>query len=434
MKKKLLAVCDAPVVSTGFGQVSKNILDRLHKSGEYEIHVLGINYHDEYHTKPYRIYTATARKPSDLLGIERLAELYATIQPDVVWLFQDFFHINKYIEAVPQMKNICVYFPVDAPNIKSNYAAYLIPAANIATYTKFGAEETVKSLRCVKNNIMAYAHKTGKNGPPEKVRIKTGGAEDKFMDIGFDVLEKLCNRENIDVIPHGIDTSVFYPIDKKEARKFWGFEDDWFIVANTNRNQSRKRLDLTIQAFSEFAKDKPNARLVLHDPLINNYEGWDLVQLADEFYGCHEKVIVNIVNPDNGSRILTEAQLNLLYNSVDVMVNSGGGEGWGLISMESAACRIPQLVPDYSATKEIWSGAGGLIPVVATRAEPQVNTIQCVISTETLTLQLNTLYDNPFIRGVMASACYDVSQKPEYNWDNIAAKYKEIFDRVATGA
>ena len=43
-------------------------------------------------------------------------------------------------------------------------------------------------------------------------------------------------------------------------RRLWPDEPDWhdaFIVLNANRPMPRKRIDLTIQGFAQFARDKP---------------------------------------------------------------------------------------------------------------------------------------------------------------------------------
>jgi hypothetical protein len=44
--------------------------------------------------------------------------------------------------------------------------------------------------------------------------------------------------------------AVFYPKDKKEARKELGLAEDIFICFNGQRNQPRKRMDITIAAFA----------------------------------------------------------------------------------------------------------------------------------------------------------------------------------------
>ena len=55
---------------------------------------------------------------------------------------------------------------------------------------------------------------------------------------------------------------------------------DIFIVFNGNRNQFRKRIDITIAAFAKFAKDKPDTQLYLH--MGKKDQGWDIMNLFKE--------------------------------------------------------------------------------------------------------------------------------------------------------
>ena len=99
-----------------------------------------------------------------------------------------------------------------------------------------------------------------------------------------------------------------------------------------------------------------------------------------QYYGVEDKVYFTH-SKDTGQE-LTDDDLITLYNTMDVMINTGGGEGWGLTSAEGAACGIPQLVPDWSATRELWSQHGILLPVKDYRCEPKfLNTCHAIIDT-----------------------------------------------------
>ena len=55
-KINVLAYLDAPTCATGFGTVSRNIIEGLYKTGRYNIDILGINYWGDPHNFPYRIW------------------------------------------------------------------------------------------------------------------------------------------------------------------------------------------------------------------------------------------------------------------------------------------------------------------------------------------------------------------------------------------
>jgi len=421
-KKTLFVVSDAVTAATGFGRVAEAVLDRLYDTGKWNIKQLGINYFDEDHDKPYRIFAATGGgRFGDWAGYGRVPELYEELQPDVTWLFQDFWHLANYMMSAPKMERLVTYFPVDSPNIKSVWALHQAYAEEVCTYTQFGAEELAKSIAFVNKKVRDSALKE------QKKIVKTvnlDGPNGASLQIPAHRLVELADPNNIRVIPHGVDTTMFYPIDKSLVRDMMEFDNDWFIVGNVNRNQSRKRLDLTIKAFAEFAKDKPNARLLLHDPL-KTPEGWDLEQLADEYYGVGDKVLLS-------NDTLTVKKLNQLYNAVDVMINTSGGEGWGLCAVESACAKVPQIVPNWSATKELWADAGILLDTISVRHEDgRLNTVQCVIDTDHLVAELERLYAHPEQRKEIGEACYNLMLHPKYDWDLIAKTFDEIFERVS---
>jgi hypothetical protein len=67
------------------------------------------------------------------------------------------------------------------------------------------------------------------------------------------------------------------------------------------------------------------------------------------------------LNPLVGG-IVSDRELNLLYNACDVGINTSMGEGWGLVSFEHGAAGAAQVFPDHTACTELWSGRAELIP------------------------------------------------------------------------
>src|SRR5262249_15522899 len=155
-----------------------------------------------------------------------------------------------------------------------------------------------------------------------------------FCDAGITLADA------IEVIPFGVDAETFYPMSSATdiAKSQLGVLPDTqipgsFIVLNANRNQPRKRIDITLKAFSIFAKDKPdNVKLYLHMGVQDL--GWHIVKVARRF-GIEERIIVS----DSGgpSPSLGDEDLNSIYNACDVGINTASCEGWGLVAFEHAA-------------------------------------------------------------------------------------------------
>lgn len=140
-------------------------------------------------------------------------------------------------------------------------------------------------------------------------------------------------------VPHGINTKYFYPIDRSNKelqeyrKKVFNGTNPKFVLFYNNRNIRRKMTSDAIFAFKKFydslsESDRPHVRFVLH------------TQSRDE-NGTDLPAVIDAVCPDIADKILiTDARinaqdLNLLYNSCDVVINVGSNEGWGLSSTEA---------------------------------------------------------------------------------------------------
>ena len=163
-KIKILAWGDY-CCSTGFGTVMSNIMRELHKTGRYEIDVLGINYSgDPYDEEkwPGRVYPAmpglmSAAGPyADVYGRQRLCDLIGKNQYDVVFLLQDTFVLQDVLPTIKQTQaelaklegmntfKIVYYFPIDATP-KKEWATEVVKQVDFpVAYTKYGREEVAK--------------------------------------------------------------------------------------------------------------------------------------------------------------------------------------------------------------------------------------------------------------------------------------------------
>jgi len=314
----------------------------------------------------YPVYSAGTTR-DDPVGAADFHKIVTRRKPDVLWLLNDIWNINTWLTFKPLEVPAVAYFPVDTPNVKWGFTAALGAAARVAVYTQFGARETAAAVR---DHVDLLTRAMIEQAPDEITQERywytlphpTGGKIHGRMDA-------LCRYQNpsaYDVIPHGLDATKFAVRDKAAARQRFGIPEDAFVVSNVNRNQFRKRQDLTIRAFARLAQECPKAVLVMHCA-EHTIQGWDLEQLA-QYYGVGRRCFF----VHESVNVLSDDDLVDFYNVADVQINTAGGEGWGLTSVEGAACGVPQLVPDWSATREIWAGgAGVLLPIKDYRFEPK---------------------------------------------------------------
>lgn len=424
-------------VETGFATVTHNLIKQLQATGEYEIKVIAINYDgrtDNQWSKTIDMWPA--RLGGDLLGIGLISQLVGEFKPNVFLMFQDFWNIPMFASRLPDnFTGGVAYFPVDAPNIKGQYMLAMAGINATICYTEFGRQEAMRGSTEAWEQLKRAAEEN-KQDILERVFVTVGGGispltgqpiQPRQVPISAYRLKQMKSPEGHHVIPHGVDVQAFNPVSKKGARKILGLPVNGFFVGYVARNQSRKRQDLAIRAFADFAKTHPDAYLLLHC-VKTDFQGWDLEQLAS-YYGVKDRVMFTHTMFTEQSASIE--QLNYLYNCFDVHINTSGGEGWGLPTFESAAVGTPQVVPNWSATKELWGDSAKLIDVASVRHEPhQINTMQAVIDTKSLSTILSELYDNPSLREEIGKKCYDVTQRPEYRWENVAQKFDAVFKSV----
>lgn len=380
--KKVLVVGDGGCY-TGFARVLHSIIKYM--PDDYEFHHLAVNYRgDPFPLENPRHILYPAMLGGDLMGVNRFANLYRKINPDLIFILNDLWIIDYYIHNFDKdlLSKTIVYFPVDAFGTDMEWLHNHDGLGARVTYTEF--------------------------------------AKNEVLNLKPDL--------DVQVIPHGIDTSKFFAIDKLAARQALNvIAPDDFIVFNGNRNQPRKRIDLSFQMFAKFALDKPaNVKFYAHMGLVD--AGWDLVKLANR-YGIHDRIIATSsdLGPQTG---VPDDRLNIIYNSADVGLNTSMGEGWGLMNTEQAAVGVSQIVPDSSACKELFEDCGFLLPIKDYYTYTGQMTIGTVIDVDAGVEILNRLYNDRLLLKESSAKCAEKFNRPEYQWSNISARWLELFEKV----
>lgn len=383
--KKLLWVGDAGVPS-GFARATHEILDTLRH--EYDVTVLGINYRGDPHEYPYPLYAAAPG--GDAMGIMRLPWMVHHCQPDVIVIQNDGWNIPYYIAQLEKNKlpkiPIVAAVAVDGKNFDGGW---LTGVASAVFWTQFALDE---------------ARAGGYKGPA-------------------------------DVIPLGVDVDFYQPADKIEARRRRGLPakmEDTFIVGNVNRNQPRKRWDLTVKYFAEWMKayDVKDACLYLHTAPTGD-ESIDVQQLA-RYYGVLPNLA--LVEPLKWYGVNEDVMVDT-YNSFDVQISTTQGEGFGLTTFEGMACGVPQIVPDWSALGELTRGAARLVPCTSTAVGmPYVNVIGGVADEEQFIASLNDVYRDRHLRNSLKLLGLQRVHESRFRWSSVGERWAEALAGVLSPA
>lgn len=395
---RLLVIGDA-VAPTGFATVTRNLCRGFQG---FEIHQLGINYHGDPHDEPWKIYPAGLG--GDPHGVRRLRSLVEALRPDLIFAVNDPWILGAYMEQIRDLSprpKIVMYTPVDLEPLEPLVVERLEGADKLVVYTRFGKhvfEQAIALTRMRRPDFYLPA---------------------------------------IEILPHGVDARTFHPLEAESARArrekavcelFPARPDlrESFIVLNANRNQPRKRIDLTIKGFASFAKNKPaNVKLYLHMGVEDC--GWHIGRLAER-YGIQERLLASTSNP--GLPCLPPGKLNSIYNAAAVGVNTSCGEGWGLVSFEHAATGAAQIVPRHSACEELWEGSALLLdPAISLTTEKMLSEAR-IVSPDDLAEALERLYEDPVLLEELSWAAYRNATRPEYRWSEIARRWEQMFHEL----
>lgn len=387
-RKRILWISDG-VTPTGFGRVAHSIIKNL-DSEIFQVLHLAINYFGDPHPYNHMIFPAPIR--GNIYGMDRIKE-FRDAKLDMIFILNDLWMVNEYLREIKKFYDpappIVIYFPVDAKEFDRTWFENFDIVSQAVVYTKFGYE-------------------VAKAAAPDEI--------------------------DFEILPHGIDTELFYQLmmSKEEVKKIAYpdspelFEEESFIVLNANRNQPRKRLDIALQGFGLFAEGKPDNVKYYHHAGIRDV-GWNIPKLAHRF-GMDKRLL--LTSMEEGVQKIPDNKLNLIYNATDVGLNTSMGEGWGLPSMEHAITGAPQIVSDNSASNEIYHDIGLLVSSVIDQTFERVETVGTVVRPEGVAEQLEKLYSNKELYNELSRKGIEKFSGPEYNWENIANKWSNIFKRV----
>jgi glycosyltransferase involved in cell wall biosynthesis len=289
-KRVRVLFCGDLVTPTGFSTVNHAIIENLDK--KFEVIGLGINYFGDPHPYKFPIFPASSK--GDLYGLNRLDSILDMIQPELIFILNDVWVIDKFLEKIEShfkdkkesLPKVVVYFPVDAEEHDSEW------------YQHF---DDVVSCACV------------------------------YTQFGKKVASKAKPLYSFGVVPHGVDNKVYFQLfeNRQEAKKLLFTKENLnslvkesFIFLNSSRNQPRKKLDLTLEAFKLFSEGKPdNVRIYMHcfAPGTNIYTNTGIKNIEDISIG--DSVITH-----TGSTKTVANTFSREYNDKIINISSVGNE------------------------------------------------------------------------------------------------------------
>ena len=242
----------------------------------------------------------------------------------------------------------------------------------------------------------------------------------------FGVQELKRSGVNARYIPHAVNTNVFKPGDKLEARRELGIPEDCFLALMVAANQgfpSRKAFPEQLSAFAQFRKSHPDAKLLLHTQMqpFSNQGGVDLHQLI-AMLDLQEHVY-NTPEYDIAVGV-PEERMALLYQSADVLMNASYAGGFELALIEAQACGVPVITHAFSAMTELCF-YGRAVPSIQKFFHPH-GCWQAIPSIPAIVEALNQAYAKLGINETRSSQVVEKIQQ-EFSYEAVRDKYWASF-------
>lgn len=399
--------------TTGFGNVSKQLVDNWSKDKNLKITIFAIN---DFSEKPYNYeenvlvipaLSISEDKKDIYCRIEFLKMLYQN-DFDVLFCLNDIEIFNEMGEHLlnvkkekraknrPNFKSI-VYFPIDSEPRPSDLKIVNF-FDEVITYTEY-AKAVMKPLLT----------------PAQFKKIK--------------------------VIPHGCDTTNFFPLSVFEKSKVKEelFGKDKFVFGSVNRNSARKDLGSLIIGFAMF-KHKNQAEdsiLYLHcNPL--DPAGINIYRLCERV-GLEVGKDVIVPRDFSENKGYSESELNKIYNSFDCFITTTTAEGWGLTITEAMATKTLVICPKHTSLAEISDNGLNTLNFMFQQHAVFVNDFEKIRFTtnpQEVTTLLEVAYNlcnEPDELKHMVQAKIDNAYKKVsgMKWETIAKKFKDIIYKLS---
>jgi len=313
--------------TTGFGNVSKQLIDNWSKNKNFNIVILAIN---DLSDKPYNYKPnvfvipclVADEKKDGYARLELLKTLYSE-NYDVFFALNDIEVLNSMTEHLSNVKK---------ERVKANKKK-----TKFVLYTPIDSEPRPRDCEVLSlfDEVITYT--------------EYGKASLKLL-----VSESIWKK--IKVIPHGIDTEVFYPIandfeNSRTKEQLFG-KNDVFVFGSVNRNSARKDLATLMMGFAMFKHTtQANAVLYIHCNPIDRM-GIDCYRLSERL-GLDVGTDIFFPKDFDENMGVSESELNKIYNTFDCFITTTTAEGWGLSIVEAMATKKLVVAPRHTSIQEI---------------------------------------------------------------------------------
>lgn len=225
-------------------------------------------------------------------------------------------------------------------------------------------------------------------------------------------------------IPHGIETKLYYPDVKLKGSNFkemMGLKESDYLVGIVAANKAngsihRKAFAENLLAFALHLKKNPDSYLYVHSEPTRGYGGFDLATLLKSV-GIPKN---NVFFPDiyELRTGFDTDYMRAMYSSLDVLLSTSYGEGFGIPTVEAQACGTRVITSNFAASADLASEDSWKIDGQAFWDEAQASFF-CIPSVNKIAAALQDSYNNArghSDKAVEFAKQFDVDHVWQWHW------------------
>lgn len=313
-------------------------------------------------------------------------------QPDILFIYNDPYIVCSYLKSIEDISKrpvICAYLDIVYPFIKPDY---------------------IDLINRHVDHVFTFS----------------------------DTWNRICSIEGItcslSVIEHGIT-------EMEPSTKLNIDLEDHFVILNLNRNQTRKRIDITVKAFCNLLKHYENLKITIPLKLIlrslnGAFPVMDIFNRHMKLLNCEKNIHDHIIflNNDDRDNGVDDVTIHQLYKHSDIGISSSEGEGFGLCNFEHASYSKPQIVPRIGSFPDMFKDAAIYIEPYASYYIDSYR--DCIggqaflINDIDLTNAMIKYIEDPKLRHEHGELIKNVVSNERFQWKNITNNLHNKFNEL----
>ena len=213
-------------------------------------------------------------------------------------------------------------------------------------------------------------------------------------------------------LPNGVDSALFCPMDKQEAKKELAeyVGDDRIMTTPTVGYLSRVQSEKGASVYLKLAELNPHLLFLIAGPSLGRYGSRELPNNL-VYAGFHPR-----------------EKLPMVYNAFDVycFLSMSGEETFGLTVLEAMACGVPPIVPNFDGVPSVVGDAGLIAD--AENFNQDIGTLVSYPCPIDFSEKINLLLNDGEMRENLSQKARE--RALSFTWDKTAQRIVQFFEEL----